>query len=132
MIEVSGSDAEAAFSAGVWAHDGSADGRSIHFAVCESAGETAGEARDRRRVLASICRYVRCPRASPIAGAEYRLAGAALCHSPRGDTRTGASHFSQAELPAFQKSEERRSDADVRRRGRLRRGVQRPAHDPAL
>lgn len=68
-------------------------------AVCESAGEAADAARDRRRVLASTGRYVRCPRASPIAGAEYRLAGAALCHSPRGDTRTGASHYEGQRRP---------------------------------
>src|SRR6185437_15251475 len=74
-----------------------------NLTVCESTGETADAARDRQRVLASICRYVRCPRASPIAGAEYRLAGAALCHSPRGDTRTGASHFLWAVLPTFRR-----------------------------
>lgn len=60
--------------------------------VCESTGAVTDAALGHLRVLTSKSRYVRCPRASPIAGAEYRMAGAALCHSPRGDTRTGVNH----------------------------------------
>src|SRR5690606_23621330 len=43
-------------------------------------------------------RCVQCPRASPIAFAEYRTAGAALCLSPRGDLHTGCTSLG---TPAF-------------------------------
>jgi hypothetical protein len=51
-------------------------------------GHNACRNRGPRPTVENRCRCVQCPRASPIAFADYRSAGAALCLSPRGDLHT--------------------------------------------